>query len=422
MALGAMGLHDSKMTVYARGVANRRAPASEPAAIDAAARFSVGGDGASGAPALEAAADDLASARELPPASELAAGLHEVSNALTVVLGWIDRAREASAANADPLDVDRALGIAAARARQARVIVRRAIGADVGSEPPRTVADVVADAALGLEPEARDEGVRIEARVAEAAAPIEIADAASVLQILTNLLLNAIDVSPAGAAVRLEAKRRRPDGALLFAVEDEGPGVPPARRATLFSAGVSTRAGGVGIGLRHAAALARAAGGSLALAEGSRGARFELAWPAPEGAPPASGAAPSKRSTSLDGARILLVEDDDAVVELLDTALGARGATIVAVKVEHELASALASGPFDAALLDASPFAGALAAALAAVRRASPSARLVVISGSACAPASLPGGLDVAWVRKPFEISEIVACLTAFGPPSPSGR
>jgi CheY-like chemotaxis protein len=399
-----MGLHDYKTTGYDPTVDKLRGTAAGSADAIAVAHFAAtdgprAGDVGAPRPGVEAA-----------PAGDLAAALHEVSNALTVVTGWLDRAREGVAEGAGAEAVERAIAIAASRARHARVVVRRAIGADVAREPPRSVGEVVADAAVGLEPEARDEGVRIAVDVDDDVARVELADASSVLQVLTNLLLNAIAVSPPGAVVRLDA-RRGVEGAVALRVADEGPGVPPGRRATLLTAGVSTRAGGAGIGLRHAAGLARAAGGSLQIVDVPRGATFELVWPA--GHAPISAVAPSAPRVSLEGARILLVEDDDAVVDLLDTALGGRGASVVAIRAERDLAAALASGPFDAALLDASPFAGELGLALETVRRASPGARLVVISGSACAPPALPAGLDAAWVRKPFEVSEIVASLTA---------
>src|SRR5512139_1717322 len=87
-----------------------------------------------------------------PSDRDLAGVLHEVSNALTVVLGWIDRAR----GEIDSLPtVEDALAIAASRARHARQIVRRAIGADVPDDVPASVASILAEAAKGCEPEAK---------------------------------------------------------------------------------------------------------------------------------------------------------------------------------------------------------------------------------------------------------------------------
>jgi CheY-like chemotaxis protein len=377
------------------------------------------------------------------PTRDLAGALHEVSNALTVVIGWIDRAR---AASADPAEVERALYVAADRASQARTIVRRAIGAEVHAEPPALVAAVVADAVTGLDPELRRAGIHAALHVSRGMEGRSIDHAPTVLQILTNLLLNAIALSPAGSTVRVEAVRGADGGdpSVIFVVADEGPGIPRERRATLFQASLSTRAGGAGIGLRHAAALARSLGGGLSLgqAEGpsARGARFELTWPlasppTPLRPPPESGAhgrgsspnlvrTPVGRSMPLAGTRILLVEDDDAVVDLLDTALTARGADVVSIRHRRELAGALATGPFDAALFDISPIQEDVRGAVALARgarggrgagvagdEARDELRIVLISGSAAQMPEMPDDWVAAWVRKPFEIAEILQAI-----------
>jgi CheY-like chemotaxis protein len=248
-------------------------------------------------------------------------------------------------------------------------------------------------------------------------------------QILTNLLLNAIAMSPRGSTVQIDAGANGAE-AFIF-VADEGPGVPPERRATLFVDGLSTRAGGAGIGLRHSAALARAAGGVLRLVPSERGARFEVRWPltadvalerhspietahdgAVETGPPSS-VAPTRRAprVSLDGVRILLVEDDEAVIELLDTALTARGAIIISVRAPVDLPGALAGGTFHAALLDISPIEQDVLGTVSAVRGANPGIRLVVMTGSAVIVPELEGDFGASWVRKPFEVREIVDAL-----------
>jgi signal transduction histidine kinase len=108
----------------------------------------------------------------------------------------------------------------------------------------------------------------------------------AVLQVLGNLLDNAIKHAPDGAPIRLEASRA---GALaVLAVEDTGPGVPPGERDRIFErftqldSGATRRAGGVGLGLYIARQLANAQGGELLVTEptaGGQGARFELSLP-----------------------------------------------------------------------------------------------------------------------------------------------
>jgi CheY-like chemotaxis protein len=289
-------------------------------------------------------------------------------------------------------------------------------------EPVCALAEVVDDAVTGVEPEARRATIALRVAVDPAVAPRTAGGGATVVQILTNLLLNAVALSPPGATVRIDA--RLEGDAAVIGVADQGPGVPLSRRATLLSSGVSTRAGGAGIGLRHSAALAQAAGGALSLAPSEQGARFELRWPVGRAADAiacADDARPSpepQRASStisgavLEGVRILVVEDDEAVVDLLDTALTARGAAIVSVLSAGALPEALASGPFQAALLDISPIEQDVFGTVSAVRRANPEVRLIVMSGSAGSAHALPADSSVSWVRKPFEIRELIEVLT----------
>lgn len=354
---------------------------------------------------------------ETDPNQDLGAALHEVSNALTVLLGWADAARTLT----DPAAVAAALDIVASRASHARDIARRAIGGAPAQPAPSAVGEVVADAAVGLSVEAKRARVTLAVHVEPDVAALLVASGDAVIQVLTNLLLNAISFSPPGSAVHLHASVTATTH-VLVCVDDEGPGIPPERRERLFEAGVSSRRGGAGIGLRHSAALAQQAGGELRLGDAVRGTRFELLWPLTTD-PVEAPAAPAPRADraaidrlSIDGARILVVEDDDAVIQLLELALEARGASVVSVKLRADLPRALATGRFDAALLDMSPLLGDVDGAVAELRHASPDARLVVMSGSV--PQVAIGSAAV-WVRKPFEVREIVDALRTPPPPVP---
>jgi signal transduction histidine kinase len=111
----------------------------------------------------------------------------------------------------------------------------------------------------------------------------------AVLQVLGNLLDNAAKHAPDKAPIRVQARRA---GALaVLAVEDTGPGIPPADRERVFErftqldSGATRRAGGVGLGLYIARQLATAQGGELLAADPTppgQGARFELRLPMAE--------------------------------------------------------------------------------------------------------------------------------------------
>jgi signal transduction histidine kinase len=111
----------------------------------------------------------------------------------------------------------------------------------------------------------------------------------AVRQVLGNLLDNAAKHAPDRAPIRVEARRV---GALaVLAVEDAGPGVPPAERERIFErftqldSGATRLAGGVGLGLYIARQLANAQGGELLMTDPAptrQGARFELRLPMAE--------------------------------------------------------------------------------------------------------------------------------------------
>lgn len=334
---------------------------------------------------------------------DLAGALHDVSNALTVVLGWLDAARDRLPEGAGRNAVE----VARVHARLGHALARRAIGAPVAAEQLQQAAAALArDAALAVRQDATRRGVKVV--VSESGPELLLDDAPSVLQILLNLLLNAVAFSPAGGTVTL--RLATDDGTAIFVVQDEGPGVEPERARTLFDGVPSSREGGAGIGLRHCKAIAERAGGDVVHVPSAKGARFELVWPA---APARSSDRPAPRALdSLEGKRFLVVEDDRAVLALVEVALAGRGAKVWAVTSLQELTAVTASGErFDAALVDLSPIETDPVRALAELRSANPELLVVMISGTAVGvPAGAERQVD-RWVRKPFEIDEVIHAL-----------
>ena len=354
----------------------------------------------------------------LPPPSgqvrdtDLAGALHEVSNALTVVLGWLDVA----CTRQDPQAIHEAVEVARLHARLGHQISRAAIGAEVPERESeqRSARSVLSAAALGVTPQAERRAIRVLIDSQDPGHAL-VRHASAALQILTNLLLNAIDFSPEGGEVLLSV--RDVGSNVLFCVADEGPGIDPDRVATLLCAPQSTRRGGAGVGLRHSATLARSNGGELRVARATPGAAFELRWPIAEAR---SSVRPARQTQSLvRGARVLVVEDDAAVCSLVELALGARGAEVVLASSQVEFNAALAnSGPFDAALIDLSPLAGQVSAAFDSLQEACPGIPVILISGVASGVPEEVINRVTAWVRKPFEMGEVIEVLGSHLAPS----
>ncbi len=129
---------------------------------------------------------------------------------------------------------------------------------------------------------AQERGVALEVRAG--AVPARC-DPRKVKQVLINLVQNALDASPRGEAVEVEAEVSE-DGGARVRVLDRGRGVDPALAAAVFDPGVTNKPSGSGLGLTIARALARQHGGDLALSRrAGGGAAAELTLPAqPSGA------------------------------------------------------------------------------------------------------------------------------------------
>src|SRR5271155_4843182 len=121
------------------------------------------------------------------PHRDVTGALHDVSNALTVLLGWVAEAR----ATRSPEQVDRALAIVEERARVARDVARRAIGADAvidDSEEP--LDDLVGNVIEALSVEATRAGISFV--VTRRNPGVLVPMPADASQVLTNVVLNAI--------------------------------------------------------------------------------------------------------------------------------------------------------------------------------------------------------------------------------------
>lgn len=145
---------------------------------------------------------------------------------------------------------------------------------------PVDIADVARRAAGLLAVRAADKQVRIDRPDAEDVL-IAQGDFQRVLQILVNLLTNAVRYTPAGGMVWLRTEIEG-DSAIVV-VADQGKGIAPEDHARVFGKFERvdpSEPGGSGLGLYISRALARAMGGDITLDSApGQGARFVLTLP-----------------------------------------------------------------------------------------------------------------------------------------------
>ncbi|MEV0715729.1 HAMP domain-containing sensor histidine kinase [Asanoa sp. NPDC050611] len=144
---------------------------------------------------------------------------------------------------------------------------------DAGVQPMRRVrfdvAEFLDEVAEEAAVTASGAGHDIRLAVRPPAGPITVhADPARLHQVLANLLDNATRHSPPGGTVSVVG--RLADDHVVFEVGDEGPGIPPDERATVFdrfTRGDRAAGGGTGLGLAIAQWVVQLHGGTIAVVD-----------------------------------------------------------------------------------------------------------------------------------------------------------
>jgi signal transduction histidine kinase len=205
---------------------------------------------------------------------------HEVRNPLVSVKTFLQLLPER---RDDPDFTTRFLGVVAGELdrtlRLLELVIDYPRRALVSEEPAR-VAETIASVLELLEPYARQRGVSLDSPPADAAGRVSLGED-GLRQVLLNLVLNAIDATPRGAAVRLVA--RLLSGSVELTVSDAGAGVAADLRERVFEPFFTTRgAHHGGIGLAIARSLVEQAGGRIRVrAASGGGAAFSVVLPAP---------------------------------------------------------------------------------------------------------------------------------------------
>jgi signal transduction histidine kinase len=142
------------------------------------------------------------------------------------------------------------------------------------------LADVLEQSVALVKPQAdiRQVSLRVDAA---SGATVE-GDKDKLTQILLNVLLNAVQFSPAGGVVEVHLQQKLlPHGRYaVVGISDEGPGIAPADRERIFDPFFSTRENGTGLGLSIASRLIDEHRGYIELdSDRKRGALFLLHFP-----------------------------------------------------------------------------------------------------------------------------------------------
>ena len=233
---------------------------------------------------LKEAQDRLIRSERLASVGRLAAGLaHEVGNPIAALLGLEDLLIDGGLDAAEQQDF-----LLRMRKETERInrILRDLLQFARPGEPHSgvgvaagNVAEAVADTAALIAPQKAMQNVELELQVADGLPTVALSDE-QLVQLVLNLLLNAVDALDGGGQVRVIA---RPSAhGVRLVVEDNGPGVAETVRDRLFEPFVTTKeiGKGTGLGLAVCRGLVEAVGGTITLDVAfEAGARFVVELP-----------------------------------------------------------------------------------------------------------------------------------------------
>ncbi len=260
-----------------------------------------------------------------------------------------------------------------------------------------------------------------------------LADGDRLLQVVWNLLANAVKFTPEGGRVDVRVAGR--PGSVEITVQDNGVGIDPGFLPYVFDrfrqadASTTRTHGGLGLGLSIVRHLVELHGGTVEAASdgGGCGARFTVRLPArpvsAAGPPPAALLAPTVAAGTpcsqrlLENLRVLVVDDEADARALMLTALQAEGAAVVTSASARQALDVLPDFRPDALLADIG-MAGEDGYSLIRKVRMLPDpamarVRAVAVTAYARAEdrqAAIDAGFD-RHLAKPFEPSELVSLV-----------
>jgi signal transduction histidine kinase/ActR/RegA family two-component response regulator len=278
---------------------------------------------------------------------------------------------------------------------------------------------------------AQQQNITIEVCHASVPLPVDV-DPVRADQVITNVLTNAIKYTPEGGHVKVTLEREGDQA--VIKVTDDGVGIAPDRIGTIFELfaqaenAIGRAQGGMGIGLALVRNLLQLHGGTISAdSDGvGKGSVFTVTFPVatqPAQAPVARKAAAAVVASS-DGQprRIVIVEDNADVRELLRLKLKRLGHAVDAVADGHEGVRAIVEAKPDLALVDIGlPGLDGYQVAVRVRESLGDGVVLVAVSGFG-QPEDKRKALDAGFnehITKPADVTDIENLLARF-PPKPA--
>jgi len=384
----------------------------------------------------------LQQSRKMEAVGRLAGGIaHDFNNLLTIITGYTDLALSRSSIpleiRGDIERIDNASSRAASLVRQLLAFSRKQV------LQPRTID--LNTIVLNLDKLLRrlmDDNIEMVTRTQESVGKVK-ADPAQIEQVIMNLVVNARDAISGSGRILLETSNVeldstyagehitvKPGKYVMLAVSDTGTGMTQETIAHIFEPFYTTKesGSGTGLGLSTVYGIVKQSGGYIwVYSEPGKGSTFKVYLPRVEDVlEPTAAPKPRAQETQRGWETILLVEDEEAVRELISTVLTEHGYDVIPARdPEHALKLATSFARDIHMLLTDVVMPGMSGRELANhVSQRRPGIRVLFMSGYTDNVITTGGMLEkgLAFLQKPFSPNQLAQKVREVLTPAPAPK
>src|ERR1700690_2102421 len=296
--------------------------------------------------------EQLLQSEKMSAVGQLIAGVaHELNNPLTAILGY---AQLLEGAGLDSLSADYVRKLFKQAQRTHRV-VQNLLSFARQRKPQKQEVDLrkVLEESLALrEYDLRVNNISLEREIAEDV-PSVVGDPHQLEQVFLNIINNALDamVENSGSGM-LKVRVFKKDSHVCVEFDDSGPGIKDPSR--IFDPFYTTKSvgKGTGLGLSICYGIVKEHGGEIVAGNREEGgATIEVRLLASENAALPEPVAPPRRESVLHG-RVLLADDEEAVLEFERDVLVGAGAEVTTLTSVEEMQERLGTNAFDVVVMN----------------------------------------------------------------------
>ncbi len=272
--------------------------------------------------------EELFKARKLESLAILAGGLaHDFNNILTAIIGNLSLVKLRMGKTECPAKLMELVEKAEAASMRAQGLTQQLLTFSKGGAPVKKASTIQELIVSTVEFTLRGSKVRYNVSLPEDLWPVEI-DEGQISQVINNLTINALQAMPDGGHFFVEAENLflekesaipLPAGKYVkISFKDTGCGIPSDVISRIFDPYFTTKKKGSGLGLASTYSIIKKHGGYITVeSEPGKGTTFIFYLPASDKKLEENGELQENSEQTVEGARILVMDDEDNIRELV---------------------------------------------------------------------------------------------------------